>query len=75
VYAIDLDMLVAANLFKAGHRVRIEVTSSNFPSYGRNLNTGGNSALESEHQPARVTIYHGPGTSSYIELPVVPESA
>jgi len=71
IYPIDLDMLVTANLFKAGHSIRIEVTSSNFPTYSRNLNTGGNNALESDYQSATVTIHHGPETPSYIELPVV----
>ncbi|EED34220.1 cocaine esterase [Luminiphilus syltensis NOR5-1B] len=73
LYPIDLDMLVAANRFNVGHRIRIEVTSSNFPSYGRNLNTGGDNARDSEYRPARVTIFHGPEAASYVELPVIPQ--
>lgn len=72
VYAIDLDMLVGANLFNPGHRIRIEVTSSDFPGFARNLNTGGDNARDTEHQPATVRIHHGPGTPSHIELPLIP---
>ncbi|MEM7730066.1 MAG: CocE/NonD family hydrolase [Pseudomonadota bacterium] len=71
IYPIDLDMLVGANLFKAGHRIRIEVASSYFPNYMRNLNTGGDNARETETRPARVTIHQGADTPSYVELPKI----
>ncbi|MEM1152590.1 MAG: CocE/NonD family hydrolase [Pseudomonadota bacterium] len=71
IYPIDLDMLVAANLFKKGHRIRVDITSSNFPSYGRNLNTGGDNARDTDYQPASVNIHHGPEMLSYIEIPII----
>jgi len=71
VYAIDLDMLVGANLFKKGHSIRIEVTSSDFPTFARNLNTGGDNARDTEYRSATVKIHHGPDTPSYIELPII----
>jgi len=71
IYPIDLDMLVGSNYFHKGHQIRIEVTSSNFPTYGRNLNMGLNNALTTEYQSANVKVYHGPQTPSYIELPFI----
>jgi len=71
VYPIDLDMLVGANQFNPGHRIRIEVTSSFFPGHARNLNTGGDNARDTEYRSANVTIHHGADTPSYIELPII----
>jgi len=57
--------------FEKGHRIRVEVTSSNFPKFVRNLNTGG--ANESESQPVVATnaIHHSGNDVSYVELPVI----
>jgi len=71
LYPVDVDLLVGANLFKKGHRIRVQIASSNFPAYARNLNTGGDNARETEYQSATVTIHHGPETPSYVELPVI----
>ncbi|MEM1152592.1 MAG: CocE/NonD family hydrolase [Pseudomonadota bacterium] len=73
-YPIDLNMLIGANLFQKGHKIRIEVSSSNFPQYARNLNTGGDNALDTHYQSANVSIHHGGDTPSYIELPIIPAS-
>ena len=48
VYKVDVGPLVTSNAFAPGHRIRIEVSSSNFPRFARNLNTGGNNYDESE---------------------------
>lgn len=61
-----------SNRFLPGHRVRIEVTSSNFPNFVRNLNTGGPNESESTGVVARNAIYHDTANASSIELPVVP---
>ena len=71
VYEIELGPLSTANVFKAGHRVRIEVSSSNFPRYDRNLNTGGNNYDESEGVTAHNTLHHSADYPSQIVLPVL----
>jgi predicted acyl esterase len=59
-------------LFRKGHCIRLEVSSSNFPAYARNLNTGGAHHLESEPRPAIQTVLHDPDYPSHLALPVVP---
>jgi putative CocE/NonD family hydrolase len=63
--------MLAANVFLAGHRVRIEVSSSNFPSYARSLNTANDPYTSSEIATARNTVVSRPGRPSMIRLPVV----
>ena len=61
------------NLFRKGHRIRIEVSSSYFPYYLRNLNTGAdNVALETKAVVARQKVYHDSRRPSYVLLPVIP---
>ena len=57
---------------KLGHRIRIEVTSSDFPKFGRNLNTGGDNVTETKTVVARNAVHHAPDAASYVELPVLP---
>jgi predicted acyl esterase len=64
--------MITANTFKKGHRVRLEVSSSNFPRYDRNLNTGGSNYDESEPVVARNRIHHSPRYPSRMRLPVTP---
>jgi putative CocE/NonD family hydrolase len=71
VYKVDVGPLVTSNAFLAGHRVRIEVSSSNFPRFMRNLNTGGNNYDEMDGVVAHNVIYHSPEYPSVIVLPVV----
>ena len=59
------------NFFKKDHRIRIEVSSSNFPRFARNLNTGGNNYDESEGIKANNVIYHSKKYPSNITLPIV----
>jgi uncharacterized protein len=72
VYAIAPSPIATSIRFGAGHRIRIEVTSSNFPKFVRNLNTGGPNESESKAVVAENSVHHGPGRQSYVELPVVP---
>jgi hypothetical protein len=67
---IEIDLWSTSNVFLAGHRIRVHVTSSSFPRWDRNLNTG--DQRESRHQVARQQIHHGANRPSYVELPVVP---
>lgn len=71
VYSIDFTPMTTSIVFQEGHRIRVEVTSSNFPKFLRNLNTGADNMATTDHRPARNTIHHRPGALSYIELPIV----
>jgi uncharacterized protein len=72
VYAYTIDVGVTGNLFKKGHRIRLEVSSSNFPLYDRNLNTGNPLGQDAEIRVAHQTIYHSHPYPSHLLLPVVP---
>jgi putative CocE/NonD family hydrolase len=62
----------AANVFRAGHRVRVDVTSSSFPRFSRNLNTGGDVGTGTRMQVARQSVLHTSRYPSHVLLPVVP---
>ena len=72
VYTITFDIGNIGQVFKAGHSIRVDISSSNFPKYDRNLNTGGELYKETELVVAENTIYHDVDNPSYIMLPVVP---
>jgi uncharacterized protein len=59
-----------AMTFKKGHRIRLEVSSSNFPRFDRNMNTGGPIGTETEFVKADQKIFHDPGHASRLILPV-----
>ena len=71
VYKIDLTPMATSNYFKKGHRIRIEISSSNFPRFARNLNTGGNNFDESEGVVAHNKVHHSSAYPSQIRIPVV----
>ena len=58
VYAYDIDVGPVSNLFRAGHRIRIEIASASFSEYDPNLNTGGPAAEETAGIPARQRVFH-----------------
>lgn len=70
VYKVDLTPMSTSNYFMPGHRIRIEVSSSNFPRFARNLNTGGNNYDESEAVVAHNKVHHSSEYPSLIRLPV-----
>ena len=72
VYEFNIDLWATGNLFKAGHRIRVEISSSNFPKYDRNLNTGNTPQTDTEIRTASQTIYHNAQYPSHITLPVIP---
>lgn len=72
VYALTIDAGVTSNVFLAGHRIRIEISSSNFPRFDRNPNTGRPVADETAMRKADQTVYHGREFPSHIVLPIVP---
>jgi len=71
VYKIDVDLNASSNYFAKGHKIRIEVSSSNFPRWDRNLNTGGNNYDETEWIKAENTIFHSERYPSHLLLPVI----
>jgi uncharacterized protein len=60
-----------SQLFRRGHHIRLDITSSNFPTFDRNMNTGNRIGEDKEGIPALQTIYHQTGQASYIDLPVI----
>jgi uncharacterized protein len=72
IYAFDIDMQVTSNVFMQGHRIRVSLTSSNFPIWDRNLNTGDDPATDTQMLMAQQTIYHDAEHASHIVLPVIP---
>ncbi len=67
-----IDLASTSNVFARGHRLRIDITSSNFPRFDRNMNTGNPFGEDAFGIPAMQTIFHQPGQASYIDLPVIP---
>ncbi len=72
VYEYNIDMWSTSNLFKAGHRIRLEVSSSNFPRFDRNPNTGHDLFSDAETRPALQTVMHERNFASHLTLPVIP---
>jgi uncharacterized protein len=72
VYRYEIDLMVTANVFRAGHRLRVEVSSSNFPRFDRNPNTGHPVGRDAELRVARQTVHHSTAFPSHILLPVIP---
>jgi putative CocE/NonD family hydrolase len=71
IYKIRLGNVYTSNLFKAGHRIRLQIMSSKAPHYDPNPNTGTEIASESKLIPATQTIYFGKNHPSRVILPVV----
>ncbi len=71
-YEYTIDLVATSNMFKKGHRIRVEISSSNFPRFDRNLNTALNNALATEIVQAEQTIFHTEEYPSCIVLPVIP---
>lgn len=71
-YRLEPTPMTTAIRFEKGHRIRVEVTSSDFPKFARNLNTGGDNVTESKPVTARNAVHHAPDAASYVELSVMP---
>jgi len=71
VYEVDLTPMSTSNLFKKGHRIRVEISSSNFPRFARNLNTGGNNYDEKVGVVAHNKVHHSSKHPSQIRIPIV----
>ena len=72
VYEFTIDLWVTSNVFRKGHSIRVEIASSNFPRFDRNLNTGNPIADDDQIRVARQTVHHDTTRPSHIVLPVIP---
>ena len=72
VYRFTIDLWATSHVFLPGHRVRVEISSSNFPRFDRNLNTGAEQATGRQWQTALQTVFHDSRYPSHIVLPVIP---
>ncbi|HLQ28439.1 MAG TPA: CocE/NonD family hydrolase [Ktedonobacteraceae bacterium] len=71
-YEYEIDLWATSNVFKAGHSIRLDITSSNFPRWDRNPNTGHDFGADDELAVAHQTIMHDRDHPSYVVLPIVP---
>ena len=72
VYEYDIAINPTSNVFKRGHRIRLDVSSSDFPNFDRNHNTGGNDYADATLIAARQTVSHDAARPSHVILPVIP---
>jgi uncharacterized protein len=73
-YELRLPMLLTANLFAKGHRIRAQVSASFAPHLSRNLQTGDSETTSAKSRPARITLHHGLDAASMLLLPVLDRS-
>jgi putative CocE/NonD family hydrolase len=71
IYKLNIDLWSTSNVFKKGHALRLEISSSNFPRFDRNLNTGESAAVGKSYVSATNTIYHDAEHPSALILPLV----
>ena len=69
---VTITLWPTSNVFKKGHRIRIDISSSNFPRFDVNPNTGDSIGLERRRAAADNTVYHNAGRPSHIVLPIIP---
>jgi putative CocE/NonD family hydrolase len=72
IYKFAIDCWNTSHVFLRGHQIRIEISSSAFPKYDRNLNTGARLGLTTEAVPAEQTVYHDELHPSAVRLPIIP---
>lgn len=72
VYEFTIDLWAIGHVFFAGHRIRLDIASSNFPRFDRNLNTGEDQATGTRWQKAEETIFHDARYPSHVILPIIP---
>jgi putative CocE/NonD family hydrolase len=71
VYEFEIDLWITCNLFQRGHRVRLDVSSSSFPKYDRNPNTGHQFGIDTTLEVAHQKIFHNMEYPSYVLLPII----
>jgi uncharacterized protein len=73
IYLFEMELYPTANIFKPGHRIRLDISSSNYPRYDVNHNTGGDLYGDREYAVATNTVYHETEFPTHIELPIQTE--
>jgi hypothetical protein len=73
VERIEIELWPTSMVFMHGHRIRVEISSSNFPRYDRNPNTGRDIATETQPRIAVQSVYHSADRMSQIVLPIIPQ--
>ena len=71
VYELVFQLYPTSNVFKKGHRIRLDISSSNWPRFDANPNTGGDLGVERRLEIAEQTIYHEPDHPSHVVLPII----
>ncbi|HEX5645001.1 MAG TPA: CocE/NonD family hydrolase, partial [Erythrobacter sp.] len=74
VYEYEIDLWATSNTFLPGHRIRVEIASSNFPRFDRNLNTGEDPMTGTRMEKAQQVVYHSKRYPSHIVLPIIPKA-
>ncbi|MEJ2130841.1 MAG: CocE/NonD family hydrolase, partial [Gammaproteobacteria bacterium] len=74
IYPITITLYPTSNLFARGHRIRLDVSSSNFPRFDVNANTGEPLGLERRKEIAINTVHHDREHPSHVLLPLIPDS-
>jgi uncharacterized protein len=74
VYLLKLDGMLTSNVFSAGHRIRVQISSAFSPHFSRNLQTGGSEISSSETQVGHIRVYHDAEHRSRIVLPIIPRA-
>jgi putative CocE/NonD family hydrolase len=72
VYEYTIDLWATSHVLRAGHLLRLEISSSNFPRFDRNPNTGAPLGEDSRLEPARQTVFHSSTYPTHIVLPIIP---
>ncbi|MEM7030696.1 MAG: CocE/NonD family hydrolase [Chloroflexota bacterium] len=73
VYEYEIEVGVTGNVFRKGHRIRLDISSSNFPRFDRNLNTGNPLGQDAEIRVAQQTVHHSTTYPSHLVLPIIPK--
>jgi putative CocE/NonD family hydrolase len=74
VYLLNLDRMLTSNVFRAGHRIRVQISAAFSPHFSRNLQTGESEIASSQTRPGHIRIYHDAEHSSRIVLPIIPRA-
>jgi putative CocE/NonD family hydrolase len=74
IYEYTIDLQATSNVFKKDHRFRLDITSSSYPLWDRNLNTGNLPWLDTDMKKAAQTIHHDRTSRSYLILPMIPSN-
>jgi hypothetical protein len=74
VYKLTLDRMLTSNDFRAGHRIRVQISGAFFPHFSRNLQTGESETTSAKTQAGNIRVYHDADHASRIELPIIPRA-